>query len=232
MRLGGASRAFASAQFACICDTEPIAFDNAEALMPNWAKELAWLRVGSTQNPYPYEVLDCRAACIALSRSIQRETGSAALANIEAVAAEPEEIHLPADALSSRCSIVVPAIDSTIDNSSRSAPAERWRVTTISGRILVRRRWTGQLIHIADFTAEDRGFLIEQIISDRQASQNTKDYALAEFDFILSSCIAKTNPAFPIPPQFDRNDMARIALYGWQTHGPLAQFGRLLHASQ
>jgi hypothetical protein len=196
--------------------------------MPHWAKELAWLSVGSAQNPYPYEVLDCRAACVALSRSIQREAASAALANIEASAAESQELYLPADGFSFRCSIFVPARHSTIDNLSRTASGDRWLLTTVGTRIFVRRRWTGQVIHAADFTAEPQGVLIEQVISDRQSGHDNKDYALAELDFVLSSCVARASLAFPIPPQFDRNDMARIALYGWQTHGPLARFGRLL----
>jgi hypothetical protein len=213
-------------------NTEPIGYDNAETLMPHWAKQLAWLRAGSPRNPYPYAVLDCRAACVALSGSIQKETASAALASIETIAAASQDGALPADGLSSRCSIVVPAAQSTVDNLSTIGSGDRWLLTTVGSRILVRRRWTGQVIHAAEFSAECSGFVIEHVISDRQSSHDNTDYALAELDFVLSSCIARTRLAFPIPPQFDRNDMARIALYGWQTHGPLAQFGRLLHAKE
>jgi hypothetical protein len=150
---------------------------------------------GEPQNPYPYEVLDCRAACVALSGSIQKETASAALASIETIAAASRDGVVPADELSSSCSIVVAATQSTVDNLFTIGSGDRWLLTTVGSRILVRRRWTGQVIHAAEFSAECSGFVIEHVISDRQSSHDNTDYALAELDFVLSSCIARTRLA-------------------------------------
>jgi hypothetical protein len=36
--------------------------------MADWTKLLAWLQVGAPDNPYPFEVLDCRVACTCACR--------------------------------------------------------------------------------------------------------------------------------------------------------------------
>ena len=121
--------------------------------MSNWMQRLVWLPAGDPRNPYPFEVLDCRNACVALSKSVCVETASDALAAIEKVVeARPPTVAMT-DALSVSCAIRIRCRDGFADRSTSGAlaPDHKWLLDLADRTILARRRWTGQQIHIAEF---------------------------------------------------------------------------------
>jgi hypothetical protein len=198
--------------------------------MPDWTKQLTWLSAENSNNPFSFEVLDCRSACAALGGSIRDEVDSIAAASIEAIVEASPAPFAPNDGLTSSCLIVLQSTKGQIESLRAAAvgSGDRWLLQTLDRRVFFRRRWTGQLIHAADFVVNGDNISIEQLTSDRQFVHNSRQYAVAEFEFLLSSYLARQSAAFPIPPQLNRDHVIKIALHGWKTHGSIASFARFL----
>jgi len=198
--------------------------------MADWTKQLAWLTPENPRNPYSVEVLDCRLAAAELSRSIERQTNSDATVSLgDFAGAQPVEYAL-ADGITSSCSISLPSTREQLEALKRSSigPEHRWCLVASEDRIYVRRRWTGQTVHIAEFTLANEILCVQRVTSDRHFAHNNPQYAIAELDFLLASYLARQVAAFPIPPNLTRKDAVKIALSGWKTHGPLAAFARFV----
>jgi hypothetical protein len=197
--------------------------------MANWMEQLSWLLVGNPENPYSFEVLDCRAACAALTLS-QSEMGPEAVASIEQVAQSSPSTLVPAEDLSSACSMSISSSGAPITHHAFTPPGQghKWLLEIVDQTILARRRWTGQLVHVAEFEVHDARLIIKRLTSERQLVYGNAEYAVAEMEFLLKTYFEGADCAFPIPPGLNRNDTSKIALSGWKAHGPVARFARFL----
>jgi hypothetical protein len=198
--------------------------------MRNWKEQLTWLRAGAPDNPFAFDVLDCRAACESLALTTANETASEAFASLEKIVESSSPAKAMADGLSVSCTIKISRRESLADHSPFEAKeaGHRWLLELAEENILARRRWTGQLIHIAEFETLDRCSTVKRVTSQLQSVYNSPDYALAEMEFLLRTYIEKVQWAFPIPPGVTRQEMPKIALNGWKAHGPIAKFARFL----
>jgi hypothetical protein len=198
--------------------------------MGDWTKRLAWLRPGNPENPFLVEVLDCRIASAELSRSIGRETNSDAAASLANLAEVLQGEYGSPSGVTSSCSIIVRSTRERLEalQSLSIGTDDRWRLVARDDRIFVRRRWTGQTVHVAEFELDDESLLVKRVTSDPGFTHNSPQYAVAEMEFLLASYLVGQRAAFPIPPHLTHKDVAKIALSGWKTHGPLAAFARFL----
>jgi hypothetical protein len=170
-----------------------------------------------------------------LSRGLQRVdtlakegTGSEAIAAIDTVVRSPPMLP-PADSVSATCLISVSSGPATLPRQLASADqSHNWLLDIGERTILARRRWTGPLVHVAKFERGEDHIVIRRLTSELQFVYGSVEYAVAKIEFLLKTYLEGRTFAFPIPPGLDRHDRAKIALSGWKTHGPIAQFARVL----
>ncbi len=189
-----------------------------------------WLPIESPDNPFPFEVLDCRATCAALAATIRDDLATNAVASLVTIAEAVGAPTLPPDCVRGDPEIVVP---SSAPDQSGPVIAEsdvecRWSLRRIDRQFHARRRWTGQLIHVADFVLRDGSVAITGLGSRRDFVHNSFAYAAAEFAFLAETYIGGRLAAFPIPPRLRRDEPEKIAMSGWKTHGSAALFARFV----
>jgi hypothetical protein len=193
--------------------------------MADWTKLLAWLQVGAPDNPCPFEVLDCRAACAALARLQTDLDASEAIEVIEQVTESRPSALASGTSLIVPCSIKVPlpACEPVL-----AEHGHRWRIRISGQAITAHRRSTGQLVHVAEFETHKADIVIKRLISSKQFVYSSSDYAVAEMAFLIQTYLEAKHCPFPIPPGLGRKEMAKIALSGWKAHGIAAEFARFL----
>jgi hypothetical protein len=198
--------------------------------MPNWKERLTWLRAGAPDNPFAFEVLDCRAACASLTLTTANETASPPFATLEKAIESSVLSNAIEDGLSVSCELKVSRRIGAADSAAFATKkaGHKWLLEMAEPHILARRRWTGQLIHVAQFEPLDECLLIKQVTSEPQSVYKNPKYAVAEIEFLLRTYIEEALWAFPISPELTRVEMSRIALSGWKAHGPIAKFARFL----
>lgn len=198
--------------------------------MADWTEQLAWLPAGAPDNSYPFEILDCRAACAALTRSQINVTESEAVEAIEHVARSVPSTMIPTAGLSASCSISVATLpDHTPLHATGAARhGHRWLVEVSGQTILAHRRSTGQLVHVAEFETRDSSLMIRRLTSSKQFVYGNTDYAIAEMAFLTGIYLEGACRPFPIPPGLKRSETSKIALGGWKAHGVAAEFARFL----
>ena len=195
--------------------------------MADWKAELVWLAPTDPKNPFDFEALDCRSACAALSRASAPGASAQAISDIETLALRFEPELAPADAIVATCALAIEYPAAAPLFAPRS-PGHRWSLQAGDHRILARRSWTGQTIHAADFRIANGHLLVDRLASDRHAVYDDLGYAVAEFEFLLNSYVARKPWAFPVPPTLRREDRVEIAVSGWTAHGPIATFARMV----
>jgi hypothetical protein len=194
--------------------------------MADWTEQLAWVPVGGPENPYPFEILDCRAACSALTLSQIGVTGSEAVDAIEQVARSMPSTLMPAGGMSASCAI---RVNATLDpRPPITAHGHRWLIEISGHTILAQRRSTGQLAHVAEFETRDSGLMIRRLTSGKQFVYGSMEYAVAEMAFLTATYLEGMRRPFPIPPGLGRSETSKIALGGWKAHGIAAEFARFL----
>jgi len=135
-----------------------------------------------------------------------------------------------ADSLSVSCAIRLCCCHNRSNGSRFVVPGigHKWLLEIAEASILARRRWTGQLVHVAEFEALDECLIIKRLTSQVQSVYGSADYAVAEIEFLLRTYLERAACAFPIPPGLNRREVSRIAVSGWKMHGSIAQFARFL----
>lgn len=198
--------------------------------MTIWQSKLTWLPTDAPQNPFPFAVLDCRAACVALAEATGPIVGSQGLTAIEDIVRSSQSTPLPADSLSANCSIRIHLREppSALASFANADHGDKWVFHMLPRNIVARRRWTGQTIHVAEFELDGDLLTITHVASQRDFVHGSADYAVAEIEFLLRKYLEGAPAAFPIPPGLGEKDSVRIALIGWKAHGAIAEFGRIL----
>jgi hypothetical protein len=191
--------------------------------MPHWANDLAWLSVGDSQNPFPIEVLDCRAACAALSDISQSEELPNVLAGL-GHSEDHDNKQAIVDGLVTECLIETRVTNEISFVEASLDEFDRWRLTKKNGLITATRRWTGQVIHLADYEAAGEFLRIRRLSSQNSFVYRDQRYAVAEFTFLVRTYLERRCGPFPIPRGLMRKDSEKIALVGWKTHGSYARF--------
>jgi hypothetical protein len=199
-----------------------------------WDATVVWLPVGHPENPFQHEVIDCRTALRSFAAVAPRDPVAEGAARAREAVRQEVLDSAPSRAMAVDCHVCVPCSNVLADGPVFvSAGLEhRWEIHVRDGQIHCRRSRTGQLVHVATFEHSSNGLTIRRVRSDRSAVHNNPSYALAELKFLLDSCVAWQPAAFPIAPGISRTDVRTIAIWGWQTHGPLALFGRMLEDSE
>lgn len=198
--------------------------------MTTWKTDLAWLSTDAPQNPFPFAVLDCRAACAALAQATGPVVESQGLTTIEDIVRTSQSTPLPMDSLSANCSIKIHLHErpSALASFATADHGDKWIFHMLRQNIVARRRWTGQTIHVAEFELDDDLLTVTHIASQKDFVYNSADYAIAEIEFLLRKYLEGARAAFPIPPGLGPRDSVKIALIGWKAHGAIAEFARIL----
>jgi len=196
-----------------------------------------WLPVAHPNNPFPYEVLDCR--CVALTYMSLTSDTTVLTSFVRSRASDGRELRgqSPIGAVAVPGELHFPGLrmpDGPLFVASEME--HKWDLYAYDGDLYARRSWTGDLIHTAAITT-----LPEEIVLDKIQS-NTSD-ALAEIEFLVTWYVARRPFPFSIPPElFEIGDADTqkdteikdikmlIAIWGWQAHGRLAQFGRRMRS--
>jgi hypothetical protein len=198
-----------------------------------WSATVVWLPVGHPENPFQHEVIDCRTALRSFAVVSPRDSVAEGAGQVREAVRQEVLDSAPSRAMAVDCHVCIPCNISADGPVFVSAGLEhRWEIHIRGGQIHCRRGRTGQLVHVATFEHSSNGLTIRRVRSDRSAVHNNPSYALAELKFLLDSCVARQPAAFPIAPRISRTDVRTIAIWGWQTHGPLALFGRMLEESE
>lgn len=195
--------------------------------MANWTEGLTWLAAGEPNNPFPTEVLDCRAASAALGLVSSEQLKLAGVDALLDEASQSSALPAIADAFDAACALRISLLDCTgREKPFPAAVRQTWRLELTPASIVARRNRTSQVVHIAQYEAIADYLIVKRVASQRDLTYQNSDYAIAELEFLLRTYLEGSLHAFPIAPGFERDDMKKIALSGWKRHGPAANFAR------
>jgi hypothetical protein len=191
---------------------------------------LSWLPVGHSDNPFPYEVLDCRPVSLAMISTTKNPQIAATFAATRHLNAEEIEAHVPDDPVTIDCHLAVPCGCSLTDGPIFMAPAmeHKWDLYIRGGCVVARRSWTGSIVYMAEAEWLPSGVLNISRLQIARAVCASPDHALADFEFLLLTYVSRAAAAFPIPPNVARGDTQTIAFAGWSAHGRAALFAKEL----
>ena len=201
--------------------------------MTAWMNDIVWLGRGDEANPFAFDVLDCRPAVAALAQAEAPFLSDPHFTRLAEDIGARESASLPHDGIHADCCLQIAAQDFPARPAKllSSANGDKWTVRVESERIVFTRRRTGQTIHSAEFSREADRVSIRHIASQKEFVQGYPAFAIAQIDFLLKTYIAGQIAPFPIPPALTMAAGAKIAVYGWKTHGPAAKFARALPTS-
>jgi hypothetical protein len=189
---------------------------------------LAWLPAGHRDNPFPYDVLDCRPVALHVMATTGNPAIAATFAATRHLSARDLEAPALADPVAIDCDLTVPCGQALADGPIFMAPAmeHKWDVYAHGGRVVARRSWTADIVYLADTRWLPSGALrIDRLLTARAFSVSP-GYDLADFEFLLRTYVSRIPAAFPIHPNVPGDDMQKIALAGWSAHGRIALFAR------
>jgi hypothetical protein len=198
--------------------------------MSNWEKDVDWLPAGDPRNPFPFELLDCRAALSAFNQLTSRETASLTFAAIEDLVEASQPSLLPANAVSADHAIKIRLKHpmSELAKAMPSGAGHKWILQFSPQVVVARRRWTGQTIHVGEYSHDGQDLIVTRLTSEREWAYDDFAYAAAEMEFLLKTILEGRLAPFPVPPGLANADKSKIAAHGWKAHGPLAEFARRL----
>jgi len=200
--------------------------------MKDWKTKIAWLSKDDAANPYSFDVLDCRPAVDALEATIASQPGAPLVDKIVEQSRKNPTTVIPGDLLTAKCAITIAVPDPETLTLLAPGAGHKWELDIIGQRILARRLWTGQIVHVADFQIENDALIFYQLISDKTAVYSDSTFAIAEIQFLLQTYLERKPGAFPIQPGIDLQDHEKIALQGWKAYGPIACFARVADATE
>jgi hypothetical protein len=198
--------------------------------MSNWKKDVNWIPAGDPRNPFPFELLDCRAALSAFNQLISRETTSLTFAAMEGLVEASQPSLLPANAISADHAIKI-RLKHPMSGLAKAMPSgagHKWILQFSHEVVVARRRWTGQTIHVGEYSLDGQDLIVTRLTSEREWSYDDFAYSAAEMEFLLKTLLEEHLAPFPIPPGLANADKSKIAAHGWKAHGPLAEFARRL----
>ena len=197
--------------------------------------KLVWLPVGHPDNPFPYEVLDCRPVALSLLSATSDRSVAATFAQLRFSDGRELRGQTPKGAIAAPGEVRIEG-RYTLDGPLFVAPEmeHKWDLFAYDRRLYARRSWGGELIHTAAITT-----LADQVVLDDIQTNQYQYDVLDEIEFLMTWYVARKPFPFSVPNAFlERkvsdaskdtaviDDDMLIALWGWTAHGRIAQFGR------
>jgi hypothetical protein len=195
--------------------------------------EITWLPAGHPDNPFSYEVLDCRALALNYMSSTTDPNIAANFLGLRHNDGRSLRGRTPEGAVVVEGEVRLPG-RYTLDGPVFIAPEmeHKWDLFAYDHRLYVCRSWTGDLIHTATITT-----LSDELVLNGIESKG--DNALNQIELLMTWYVARRPFPFAIPPEFlEMKDSdfptsegietleMLIALWGWRAHGRVAQFAR------
>jgi hypothetical protein len=195
--------------------------------------EITWLPAGHPDNPFPYEVLDCRAVALNYMSTTSDPNTAANFVGLRRNDGRSLRGRTPEGAVTVAGEVRLPG-RYTLDGPVFIAPEmeHKWDLFAYDSRLYARRSWTGDLIHTAVITTLSDELVLNGI-------ESNVDSALNQIEVLMTWYVARRPFPFAIPPEFlemkdadfptgegIENLEMLIALWGWSAYGRVAQFAR------
>lgn len=192
----------------------------------DWESRLAWLPAGSAENPTGVEVLDCRAAALAL-RSAAPD-GKALDRFNRLRRSDGSEVRglVPERPMIAGCELRF-SLDGKIEDGPlfRARDAEdKWDIYTYENRFYVRKSWSGWLTHVGEFEHAPHGVVVTRVHCAPDLVED-RDFAVTEFRFLIAAHLGAVAIPFPIPSGSPRTAVKEIALAAFGKYGRRAVYG-------
>jgi hypothetical protein len=193
----------------------------------------SWLAPSDAQNPFGFEVIDCRSIALTM---VSATPDPQVVANFfglrrsdaSEVAAMGLSETLPVD-----CQFSIAYDRQLLDGPLFLAPEmeHKWDIYAHGRKIYVRRSWTGVVVHVAEVEQAEAGRLsLSSLTCETAPVFGVPEFAVAQLHFLLSIYLERQLRPFPIPPPQAQDDPQDIALGGWSFYGRAAQFACRLDA--
>jgi hypothetical protein len=192
----------------------------------DWEAQLVWLSVGHTANPFAQEVLDCRSVALSFQSTTSSESVAESFARLRASDGREARGRLPEHAIVAECDLYLPQERPPSEGAICVARAmeDKWDFYIYDSRLYVRRSWTGQLTHVAEFEYDIDTIVIRRIHCDPKLVHGDADFGVTQLVFLITTHLGRGLMPFPIPPGLPRSAAKQIALTGFTAYGRHAQF--------
>jgi hypothetical protein len=196
----------------------------------DWESKLIWLPAGHANNPFPEEVLDCRAVALNFLSMTKDESVARTFNSLRNSDGRDLKEQLPKDSLRIDCKIQFPYNGQHNDGPMFLAREmeDKWDFFTYSNLLYVRRSWTGQLTHVAELEYSSDTVIVKKIHCETNTVFKNPNFAVAQLHFLIVTHLGHTLIPFPILPDFPKSDAKSIALMGFSSYGRRAQFGQYI----
>jgi hypothetical protein len=196
----------------------------------DWKSKLVWLPVGHPDNPFPEEVLDCRAVALTFHSATKDQSIAESFNRLRSSDGTESRGKLPENSMVVDCELRFP-----YDGQHHEGPMyvarqmeDKWDFYAYDKRLYVRRSWTGQLTHVAELEYSSDVVLVKRIRCEPNTVFKEPDFAITQLHFLITTHLGRTLIPFPILPDFPKTGMEPIALMAFNSYGRRAQFGRYI----
>lgn len=202
-------------------------------LMPaedDWEKRLVWLPAGDSANPFPEEVLDCRAVALRFTSMTSDKNVAERFTRLRESEGRECRSRLPEHAITFECDLRFPFNGQHDDGPvfRASAMEENWDFYTYDQRLYIRRSWTGSLQHVGELEYHRDAVLVRRLHCNNETIYGSRGFARAQVHFLIVTHMGQKLIPFPIPPNCARTETRTIALGGFNCYGRRSQFAKYL----
>jgi hypothetical protein len=200
-----------------------------EPARDDWQQKLVWLPAGHPENPFPAEVLDCRAVALTFFSTTSDSGVAESFGQLRASDGRELCGRTPDAAIHCECVLRYPSNGAQKDGplSLARQMEDKWDFFEYDNHLYVRRSWTGALTHVAELEHSADAVVIRRIHCDRNTVFDEPSFAVAQLHFLITTHLFGTLQPFPVLSDIPRAATKAIALMGFNSYGRLAQFGNL-----
>jgi len=196
----------------------------------DWEQELVWLPVAHPENPFPVEVLDCRAVALTFLSTTSDKSVAECFNRLRASDGREMVGCTPDGSIQADCILRFHFNGQHNDGPIFLAREmeDKWDFFAYDSRLYVRRSWTGVLTHVAELEYSSDAVVVHRIYCEQNTAFGDPAFAVAQLYFLISTHLGRTLQPFPIPKDFPRTAGKPIALMAFNSYGRRAQFGAYL----
>lgn len=191
----------------------------------DWESKLEWLRVGDAKNPFPDEVLDCRAVALAFTSWSKDPSIANRFVALRSSDGRQYINQLPAGfgEISSQLSFAYGGQHNDGPIVKASTMEQKWDFFAYDNRLYISRSWQGELSFVATLEYGETHVTIDRIYYAPTLVEGQPTLAEHQLQFLVLTYFEKKVVPFPIPKSRPRVPKD-IALYGFSLFGNAAQF--------
>ncbi len=208
----------------------PAAAGGAAADPDAWVEQLVWRPVSDEQNPFDYEVLDCRAVALGFTATTADKRIAESFNRLRSDDGTSCIGKMPENSFSVDSDLRFPYNGKREDGVIFTAKQmeDKWDFFVYDSRLYIRRSWTGVLLHVAELRYTDSEVIVEKIHSEKDTVYGDPEFLRAHVQFLITTHFGQKLMPFPIPPGMRHSDTKAIALAGFSSYGSRAQYAASL----